>query len=64
MLAIYIFYAYLIIGFCFALFFVFVGAEKKYDSIKGGGVGLKLLLLPASVVLWPYLLKKQFKKND
>jgi hypothetical protein len=63
MIAIYIFYAYIVIGFCFALFFVFWGAEKIHHSIKGGGIGLKLLLLPASVILWPYLLKRIIQKK-
>ncbi len=63
MIAIYILYLYLIIGLGFALFFVFVGAEKIHHNIKGSGVGLKLLLLPASVILWPYLLKRVIQRK-
>jgi hypothetical protein len=63
MIAIYILYAYLLIGMGFALFFIFSGAEKIHHSIKGSGIGLKLLLLPASVMLWPYLLKRVIQKK-
>jgi len=63
MIVIFIFNAYLIIGLGFALFFVFGGAEKIHHSIKGGGLGLKLILLPASIMLWPYLLKRVIQKK-
>jgi hypothetical protein len=55
-------YVYIFCGVCFGLFFVFWGAEKIHHSTKGGGIGLKLLLLPASIMLWPYLLIKIIKQ--
>ncbi len=63
MIAIYILYAYCIIGLCFAIFFVFSGAEKIHHSTKDGGIGLKILLLPTSILLWPYLLKRVIQKK-
>ena len=63
MIAIYILYAYLAIGLGFALFFVFGGSEKIHHSVKKGGLGLKLLLVPASIMLWPYLLKRLIQKK-
>lgn len=63
MIAIYILYAYLAIGSGFALFFVFGGSEKIHHSVKKGGLGLKLLLIPAAVMLWPYLLKRVIQKK-
>jgi hypothetical protein len=61
MIVIYCLYAYVILGVCFGVFFVVSGAEKIHHSTKGGGIGLKLLLLPASVIFWPYLLLKIMK---
>jgi hypothetical protein len=63
MIAIYILYDYCIIGLCFAIFFVFSGAEKIHHPTKDGGIGLKILLLPASILLWPYLLKRVIQKK-
>jgi len=63
MTIIYFLYAYLAIGFVFGVFFIFKGAEIIHQDIKGAGLGLKLLLLPASVLLWPYLLRKVIQKK-
>ena len=63
MIVIYLLDAYLITGLGFALYFIFTGAEKIHHSTREGGFGLKLLLLPAAVMLWPYLLKRVMQKK-
>lgn len=63
MIMIYLLYGYLMIGLGFALFFVFGGTERIHQYIKDGGIGLKLLILPASIMLWPYLLKRVIQKK-
>ena len=47
-----VFYAYLAIGFLFGLWFVFQGAQKIDDGMKGAKAGLRLLLLPGTMALW------------
>ena len=55
---VWVFYGYLIIGLCFAIWFVGKGAQIIDEGMKGTKWSLKLLLLPGSLLLWPILLKK------
>jgi hypothetical protein len=63
MIVIYIMYAYLFAGLLFALYFVNSGSARIHHPLKGTGIGLKLLLLPASIILWPYLFKRVIRKK-
>lgn len=49
---------YLALGLIFAFPFAFRGASAIDSSAKGTGWGFKLLLIPGSVALWPFLLKR------
>ena len=59
-----IFYAYLLAGLFFGVWFVFRGVQKIDGGMEGGSWKLRLLLLPGSMALWPLLLKKYLQKNQ
>lgn len=58
-----VFYAYLIVGLLFGLWFIFKGVQKIDDGMVEAKIGLRLLLLPGSVLLWPLMAKKFSKKK-
>jgi hypothetical protein len=45
-------------GFLFALVFISIGVQRIDPEARGAGVGFRLIILPASVALWPYLLRR------
>lgn len=47
---------YVGIGLLYALYFVTAGIRK--EPIEGLGIILRLMLIPAALLLWPYLLIK------
>ncbi len=47
---------YLLAGMVFGLFFVIWGYALLQPSAKGSPVTFRLLLFPACLLLWPYLL--------
>ena len=57
-----LFYGYLLIGFLFALWFIFAGVQKMDNGMANANIGLRLLLLPGSIALWPIMLGKYLKK--
>ena len=46
---------YVLIGFFFGLYFVTRGV--RHEPIAGKGIGLRLMLLPAALLLWPFLIR-------
>ena len=52
---------YLICGFVFALAFVFTGAQVIDEGAKDSTLGFKIIIIPASMVFWPFLLMKWIK---
>jgi len=58
MLFIYLVYVYFIIGIAFAIWFVFYKISRIDAAAKGTSFWFKVLLLPASVLLWPIVLYK------
>lgn len=62
-LFVYLFYAYLLIGLVFGLWFVFKGVQQIDSGMEGAKWNLRLLLLPGSIALWVILLRKYLKKN-
>ena len=48
---------YALIGLLFGLYFVTWGLRK--DPIAGKGIILRLMLLPAAILIWPLLLRKK-----
>ena len=49
---------YLLCGFLFAIPFVFKGADKIDEGAHGSTWGFKIIIIPATIVFWPLLLKK------
>lgn len=49
---------YLCCGFLFAIPFVINGADKIDEGAHGATWGFRLIIIPATIVLWPVLLKK------
>jgi len=52
---------YLLTGLAFALWFIVFGAHRLDDAAKGASIGFRLMILPASALLWPLLIVKLFK---
>lgn len=50
---------YFVIGVVFALWFVFWAIRNV--NIEGRGIILRVMLIPASVLLWPFLIMKSVK---
>lgn len=49
---------YLGAGFIFAIFFVLKGVSAMDEGAAGAGWGFRLIILPGSILLWPYLFRK------
>ncbi|MEO6168761.1 MAG: hypothetical protein ABIO46_01225 [Chitinophagales bacterium] len=56
-------FLYLVAGFIFALLFVFRWVDQFDEQAKGASIGFRLLLIPGSTLLWPYLLRRQLKRK-
>jgi hypothetical protein len=54
---------YLICGFVFALAFVFRGVQVIDEGARDSTLGFKIIIIPASTVLWPLLLAKWIKSS-
>lgn len=57
---------YLLIGFLFAVPFVVKGVTKMDEGAHGSSWGFRLIIVPGTIVFWPFLLKKWMaasKKN-
>lgn len=59
-LLVHLLYVYAALGVLFALMFVFFGVQKVDRQAAGTGILFRLLIFPASVALWPLLLKRWF----
>ncbi len=49
---------YAAIGLVFAAVFVFAGVGRIDSAAKGAPLGFRLLILPGSAALWPFLLMR------
>lgn len=49
---------YLAIGFLFVVPFVLKGVQKIDHGADGGSVGFRIIIIPGTIVFWPFLLKK------
>jgi len=58
---VYVFYAYLAIGFLFGLWFIFKGVQKIDAGVQNVKWVLRLMILPGTMALWPVLLQKYLK---
>jgi hypothetical protein len=54
---------YLGVGVVFGLLFVSRGVERVDPSAHGCTFGFRVLILPGSTVLWPYLLVKLLRRR-
>ena len=54
-------YGYLGIGLVFAILFAFWGVQKIDEGMTSAHWGLRLLLMPGGIALWPILLRKLWK---
>lgn len=54
---------YLACGFVFAIPFIIKGADKIDEGTHGATWGFRVIILPASIVFWPVLLKKWIAAN-
>lgn len=52
---------YLILGAVFALIFLTKMVHKIDRRVQASGIGFRLLLVPATILLWPYLLTQLIK---
>ncbi|MBE8221366.1 MAG: hypothetical protein HAW60_01395 [Bdellovibrionales bacterium] len=47
---------YFILGIIFSIFFLLKGVHSIDSLVKSSGIVFRLFLIPASILLWPYLL--------
>lgn len=59
MVIVYLIYVYLIIGLPVAVWFCFFGAGRIDPGAAHSGIGFKLIILPAALLLWPLVIRKQ-----
>lgn len=52
---------YGLVGLMFSLAFVTLGAGQIDDRAREGGWGFRLLLIPGSIALWPYLAQRWWR---
>jgi hypothetical protein len=55
---------YLICGFVFALAFIFRGVQVIDEGARDSTLGFKIIIIPATMVLWPLLLVKWIKSSQ
>jgi hypothetical protein len=48
--------AYAVVGFGFALVFVWIGVQRLDSEAEGSGIGFRLLIVPGAIAFWPMLL--------
>jgi hypothetical protein len=54
---------YFAIGIVFAILFVWRGAGAVDPAAREGTIGFRLLILPASTLLWPVLLRRWVRRS-
>lgn len=55
--------AYCALGILFALPFVLFGVQRIDESARNASIGFRLIILPGTVALWPYLLFRWLKSR-
>jgi hypothetical protein len=53
--------AYLAAGFVFAIPFILKGITKVDEGAHGATWGFRIIIIPGTIVFWPFLLKKWIK---
>ncbi|MGK2861129.1 MAG: hypothetical protein ACSLE0_04310 [Chitinophagaceae bacterium] len=49
---------YLFMGVLFAIPFIFKGVLKIDEGAHGSGWGFRIIIIPGTILFWPFLLKK------
>lgn len=52
---------YLAAGLIFAIPFVIKGVSKVDEGAHGGSLGFRIIIIPGTMVFWPFLLKRWMK---
>jgi len=52
---------YLVAGFLFAIAFITKGVSKIDESAHGSSWGFKVIIIPGTIIFWPFLLSKWIK---
>jgi hypothetical protein len=63
-IVVYVLQAYAAVGLLFALVFLVRGLERIDAAARGAGLGLRLLLIPGVLALWPLLLQRWRKAGQ
>ena len=61
MLVVYLVYVYFITGFLFSVWFSFYKVKRVDESTAATSVWFKLIIMPATILLWPIVLYKAFQ---
>jgi len=54
---------YLLLGFVFALFWVFYLGVKRDSVLAASKFSLRFLFLPGIIFTWPFFMRQQFKSE-
>ncbi|MFT4633846.1 MAG: hypothetical protein ACJAXW_004174 [Candidatus Azotimanducaceae bacterium] len=54
----YVFLTYLLLGLLFAIAFAAKGCKVLDEGAATSGVAFRLMIVPASLLLWPHLLRR------
>ena len=52
---------YLAAGLIFAIPFVIKGVSKVDEGAHGGSLGFRIIIIPGTMLFWPFLLKRWMK---
>jgi hypothetical protein len=55
---------YLVCGLLFTGFFITKGVDKIDEGARGASTGFRIIIVPGSIVFWPFLLKKWINSYD
>ena len=55
---------YLFAGLVFAIPFVIKGVAKIDEGAHGSKWGFRIIIIPGTIVFWPFLLKKWMKSHN
>ena len=63
MIAIYLLYLYLALGIVIALWFAFFKVHHLDHVAENTSFLFRIMILPGSIILWPYILYKNYKHD-
>jgi len=63
MIIIYLLYLYIVLGIVIALWFAFFKVHHLDQSAKETSLLFRLMIVPGSIILWPYIIYKILKDD-